>query len=62
MKLVQRRIAMEIVLALVAEGRLSLEARRAVRVGAIHGAGMDKILGLVLGCLISPGTMIVSGC
>ena len=38
---------------------LDLDAR-AVKVGAIDDAGMDKMLGLVLGCLVSPDSMIVS--
>jgi mRNA-degrading endonuclease toxin of MazEF toxin-antitoxin module len=40
---------------------LDLDARGAVKVGTIDEAGMDKILGLVLGCLVSPDMMIVSG-
>ena len=40
---------------------LDLDARNAVKVGTIDDAGMDKILGLALSCLVSPGMMIVSG-
>ena len=40
---------------------LDFEARRAVKVGTIDEAGMDKVLGLVLSCLVSPDMMIVSG-
>ena len=40
---------------------LDLDARGAVKVGAIDEAGMDKILGLVLGCLVTPDMMIVAG-
>ncbi len=39
---------------------LDLEARNAVRVGTIDNEGMDKLLGLVLSCLIAPDMMIVS--
>ena len=40
---------------------LDLDARGAVKVGSSDEAGMDKILGLVLGCLVSSDMMIVSG-
>ncbi|VEH00494.1 Uncharacterised protein [Slackia heliotrinireducens] len=40
---------------------LDLDARNAVKVGTIDDAGMDKVLGLVLSCLVSPDMMIVSG-
>ncbi len=40
---------------------LDLEARNAVKVGTIDESGMDKILSLVLGCLISPDMSILSG-
>ena len=40
---------------------LDLEARGAVKVGTIGEEGMDKILGLVLGCLISPDMTILAG-
>ena len=40
---------------------LDLESRDAVKVGAIGEADMDKLLGLVLSCLITPDMMIVSG-
>lgn len=39
---------------------LDLQARRAVRAGTIDETGMDKILGLVLGCLISPDMTIIA--
>lgn len=39
---------------------LDLESRRAVRVGIIGPEGMDRILSLVLGCLISPGMTVLS--
>ena len=41
---------------------LDLDARDAVKVGAIDDAGIDKILGLVLGCLVSPPHDIYSWC
>ncbi|MBQ9067525.1 MAG: type II toxin-antitoxin system PemK/MazF family toxin [Eggerthellaceae bacterium] len=40
---------------------LDLDSRNAVKVGTIDEAGMDKLLGLVLSCLIAPDMMIVSG-
>ena len=40
---------------------LDLEARRAVKAGSIDADGMDKILGLVLGCLIGPDMSVISG-
>ena len=40
---------------------LDLQARGAVRVGTIDAAGMDKIIGMVLGCLITPDMTILSG-
>lgn len=40
---------------------LDLSARNAVRVGTIDARGMDKLLGLVLGCLVTPDMSIVSG-
>ena len=40
---------------------LDLDARNAVRVGTIDEAGMDRILSLVLGCLITPDMTIISG-
>ena len=40
---------------------LDLAARGAVKVGTIDEAGMDKILGLVLGCLVTPDMTILSG-
>ena len=40
---------------------LDLEARGAVKVGSIDDAGMDKIIGLVLGCLITPDMTVLSG-
>ena len=40
---------------------LDLQARNAVRVGMIGPEGMDKILSLVLGCLITPDMSVVSG-
>ena len=40
---------------------LDLNARHAVKAGSIDAAGMDKILGLVLGCLISPDMSVISG-
>lgn len=40
---------------------LDLQARSAVKVGSIDEAGMGKILGLVLGCLITPDMTIVAG-
>ena len=40
---------------------LDLDARRARKVGSIDAKGMDRILGLVLGCLISDDMTIVSG-
>lgn len=40
---------------------LDLTARRAVKVGTINEEGMDKLLSLVLGCLVTPDMMIVAG-
>lgn len=40
---------------------LDLRARNAVRVGTIGPEGMDKILSLVLGCLVTPDMSIISG-
>ncbi len=40
---------------------LDLVARRATLVGRIGADGMDRILGLVLGCLIGPDMSIISG-
>ena len=40
---------------------LDLGARNAVRVGTIGPEGMDEILSLVLGCLLTPEMSIVSG-
>ena len=40
---------------------LDLESRRAVRVGRIDAPGMDRILSLVLGCLITPDMTVLSG-
>lgn len=39
---------------------LDLEARNAVRVGRIGSEGMEKIISLVLGCLITPDMTIYS--
>lgn len=39
---------------------LDLEARHAIKVGSIDAEGMDKLLSLVLGCLVGPDMMIVS--
>lgn len=39
---------------------LDLASRNAVRVGKIDASGMDKILGLLLGCLISPDMSVIS--
>lgn len=39
---------------------LDLEARHAVRAGTIDNEGMDKLLSLVLSCLIAPDMMIIS--
>lgn len=40
---------------------LDLNARDAVKVGAIGDAGMEQILSLVFGCLIRPDMTIISG-
>ena len=40
---------------------LDLPSRNAVKVGSIDEAGMDRILSLVLGCLVTPGMTIISG-
>lgn len=40
---------------------LDLQSRNAVKVGSIGPAGMDKILSVVMGCLITPEMMVVSG-
>lgn len=40
---------------------LDLDARRAILVGRIDEAGMDAILSLVMGCLITPDMTVVSG-
>ncbi len=40
---------------------LDLDARNATKVGRIEPEGMDKILGVVLGCLISPDMTVLSG-
>lgn len=40
---------------------LDLDARNAVKVGSIDAEGMDGILGVVLGCLISPDMSVISG-
>lgn len=39
---------------------LDLEARRAVKVGSIEPEEMDKLLGLVLSCLVAPDMSIIS--
>lgn len=40
---------------------LDLVSRRAVKVGSIEAKGMDKILSLVMGCLITPDMTVISG-
>ena len=40
---------------------LDLNVRRAVKVGSIDARGMDKILSMVMGCLIAPDMSIISG-
>ena len=40
---------------------LDLVARHATKVGHINETGMDKILGMVLSCLISPDMTIITG-
>lgn len=40
---------------------LDLPSRNAVKVGSIGPAGMDKVLSVVMGCLITPEMMVVSG-
>lgn len=40
---------------------LDLSSRNAVKVGSINEAGMDRILSIVLGCLIAPDMTIISG-
>lgn len=40
---------------------LDLDARNAAKVGSINAAGMEKILGMVFGCLIRPDMSIISG-
>lgn len=40
---------------------LDLEARCATKVGSIEPDDMDKLLGLVLGCLVSPDMTVISG-
>lgn len=40
---------------------LDLASRRAVKVGTIGPEGMDRVLSLVMGCLVTPDMMIVSG-
>lgn len=39
---------------------LDLQARNAAKVGTIDEAGMDKLLGLILGCLITPDMSIIT--
>lgn len=39
---------------------LDLESRGAVKVGSINAVGMDEILSLVMGCLVTPDMMVVS--
>lgn len=41
---------------------LDLKARNAVLVGNIGEQGMDRILSMVMGCLITPEMTIISGC
>lgn len=41
---------------------LDLRVHNAVHVGTIGPEGMDKILSLVLGCLVTPDMSIISGC
>lgn len=40
---------------------LDLRARNAVLVGSIDDAGMDKIISLVMGCLITPDVTVIGG-
>lgn len=40
---------------------LDLPSRHAVKVGTIDAAGMDKILSLIMGCLITPDMTVISG-
>ncbi len=40
---------------------LDLRARNAVLVGSIDENGMDKILSMLMGCLITPDMTIISG-
>lgn len=40
---------------------LDLQARNAVLVGRIDEKGMDKILSMVMGCLITPDMTVISG-
>lgn len=40
---------------------LDLEARNAVLVGNIGEQGMDKILSMVMGCLVTPDMTVISG-
>ena len=40
---------------------LDLPSRNAVKVGSINEAGTDRILSLILGCLITPDITIISG-
>ena len=39
---------------------LDLTYRNGVKVGTINATGMDKILSLILGCLITPDMMVVN--
>lgn len=41
---------------------LDLTARNATLVGSIDERGMDRILSMVMGCLITPEMTIISGC
>lgn len=40
---------------------LDLSSRNAVKVGSINEEGMDRVLSLVLGCLITPDMTVISG-
>lgn len=40
---------------------LDLQGRHAVRVGTIDAVGMDRVLSMVMGCLIAPDMSVISG-
>ena len=40
---------------------LDLEYRNAVKVGTIAADGMDRVLSMVMGCLVTPDMTIISG-